>query len=66
VEVTEVRVLPCENEEGVIRRARSGRCASVGEVSPVAWVMRVVVVIVNFVIGNYGVRGRGCGVEFGY
>ena len=60
-----MRVLQCEDEERVVRRTRAGRGASVGEVSPVAGVLGVVVVIVDFVISDNCVRGGGSGVEFG-
>ena len=61
---SEVGVLPCEDEERVVGRARVGGRASVREVSPLARVLRVVVVIVDFVIGDDCIGSGGSGVEF--
>ena len=58
-------MLPCEDHERVVRRPRTGGGASVGEVSPVAGELGVVVVVVDFVVGDNCVRGGGSGVEFG-
>ena len=64
MEEAEVRVLPCEDEERVIRCTRAGGGASVRELSPVAWVLGVVVVIVDFVISDNCIGSGGSGVEF--
>ena len=50
----------------MVRRTRTGAGggASVSEVSPLARVLRMVVVVINFVIGDDCIRGRGGGVEF--
>ena len=48
----------------MVGRARFVVCAYVREVSPLARVLRIVVVIINFVIGDDGIIGRGGGVEF--
>ena len=61
-----MRVLQCEDEERVVRRPRTGGGAAVGEVSPVAGVLGVVVVIIDFVVSDNCVRGGGSRVEFGY
>ena len=66
MEEAEVRVLPCEDEERVVRRPRTGRGAAAGEVSPLAGVVGVVVVIIDFVVSDNCVRGCGSRVEFGY
>ena len=61
-----MRVLPCEDQERVVRRPRTGGCASVCEVSPLAGVLEVVVVIIDFVVSDNSVRGGGSGVEFSH
>ena len=58
-------MLPCEDHERVVRRPRTGGGASVGEVSPVAGELGVVVVVIDFVVSDNCVRGGGSGVEFG-
>ena len=60
-----MRVLPCEDEERVVRRPRTGGGASVGEVSPEAGELGVVVVIIDFVVSDNCIGGGGSGVEFG-
>mgnify|MGYP003683653741 CR=1 FL=1 len=52
VEEAEMRVLPCEDEEGVIRRTRAGGGATVREVGPVAGVLGGVVVGIDLVISD--------------
>ena len=47
-----MRVLPCEDEERVVRRTRTGGGASVSEVSPLAGVLGVVMVIVDVVVSD--------------
>ena len=58
-------MLPCEDHERVVRRPRTGGDASVGEISPVAGELGVVVVVIDFVVSDNCVRGGGSGVEFG-
>jgi hypothetical protein len=62
VEETEVGVLPSEDDKGVVRCARVRGRAYVREVSPLARVDHMVVKVINFVIGDYGVGVRGVGV----
>ena len=58
-------MLPCEDHERVVRRPRTGGGASVGEISPMAGELGVIVVVVDFVVSDNCVRGGGSGVEFG-
>ena len=61
----EVRVLPCQDEEGVVRCSWTWGGATVGEVGPVAGEEGVEVVIIYFLVSNNCVGGVGSGVEFG-
>ena len=61
-----MRVLPCEDEERMVRRPRTWGVASIGEVGPVAGVLGVTVVVIDFGVGNNCVRGGGSRMEFGY
>ena len=52
VEEAEVRVLPCQDEERMVRCPRTGGVASIGEVSPVAGILGGMVVIIDFGVSN--------------
>ena len=52
MEEAEVRVLPREDEERVVRRTRAGGGATVREVGPVAGVLGGVVVGIDLVISD--------------
>ena len=59
-------MLPCEDEERMVRRPRTGGGAAVGEIGPVAGVMGVVVVIIDLVVSDNCVRIGGSRMEFSY
>ena len=52
MEEAEVRVLPCEDEERMVRLPRTWGVASIGEVGPVAGVLGGTVVIIDFGVSN--------------
>ena len=58
-------VLPCEDEEGVVGCARSGRCAPVFKVSPLAGVYVMAMKCVHFNVCDNSVFVVGVRVEFG-
>ena len=65
VEETEMRVLPGQDEEGVVGCARAWGYASVREVGPLAGVKLVVVKVVYLGVCDNGVGVGGGRVEFG-
>ena len=65
LEEAKVGVLPCEDKEGVVGCARSGRCTPVGEVSPLAGVNAMVMKCVHFNVCDDRVCIAGGRVELG-